>query len=147
MFRPGPEPSLKPGTQSTSVVDATAFDGDAILNRLAIRSRAHDDDAAAAGGNRRIGALVEQNRVVGDVAVIAESEVSDAAAVTAAHVSADPVVIEFVVVGTGAEGDTASPRRRGRKQFIAVEEFKVTMLLCTFACVLKQKGSWVFAIC
>ncbi len=53
-----------------------------------------------------------------DVAVVAESEVSDAAAVTGAQVSADPVVVELVVVGAGAEGDAARPCRRGGEQFI-----------------------------
>src|SRR5437870_701732 len=41
------------------------------------------------------------------------------AAVTRAQVPANPVVVEFVVVGAGAEADTACPRRRGREQFVA----------------------------
>ena len=47
----------------------------------------------------RVGALVEQDRVVLDVAVVAEAEVRNTAAVTRAHVAAHPVVVELVVVG------------------------------------------------
>ena len=38
-----------------------------------------------------------------DVAVPDEAYVSKTAAVTGAHVSADPVVVELVVVGAGAQ--------------------------------------------
>src|SRR5437879_13631957 len=85
-----------------------------------IRSRgAHDDDTAAVGWNGWVGALIEYNRVVFDVTIVAEPKVTDAAAVTGAQVAADPIVVELVVVGAGAEADATCPRRRGRDQIAA----------------------------
>ena len=54
-----------------------------------------------------------------DIPVPDEPNVTDAAAVTRAHVPAHPVVVELVVVGTGAEGRPACPGRRSREQFVA----------------------------
>src|SRR5207253_5837348 len=54
-----------------------------------------------------------------DVTAVAEPKLTDAAAVARAQVSTNPVVVEFVVVGAGAEADTACSRRRGREQFVA----------------------------
>ena len=81
--------------------------------------RAHDEQTAAVGRDRRVEALVEQDRVVLDVAVPAEAQVTDAAAVAAAQVAADPVVVELVVVGAGADADAACACRRAREQFVA----------------------------
>ena len=66
-----------------------------------------------------LSALVEQERVVLDVAVVAEADVPEAAAVAAAQVAAHPVVVELVVVGAGADADAAGARRRGREQLVA----------------------------
>ena len=41
------------------------------------------------------------------------------AAVARAQVAADPVVVELIIVGTGAEADTAGRRGRARKQRVA----------------------------
>src|SRR5271165_3991133 len=81
--------------------------------------RAHDEETAAVGRDGRVETLVEQDRVVFDVAVVAESQVSDAAAVTAAQIAADPVVVELVVVGAGADAHAASPRRGAGEQLVA----------------------------
>src|SRR5207302_7906488 len=86
--------------------------GIAVTNYIGV-GRAHDDDTAAISWDRWVGALIEQDRVVLDVTIVAEPKVTDAAAVTGAQVPADPVVVELVVVGAGAEADTACPRRRG----------------------------------
>ena len=113
--RPGPVPSLgadRVRAQARSPVGRRA------AGRIGVRG-AHDQEAAAVGRNRRVGALVEQDRVVLDVAVVAEPEVTDAAAVTGAQVAAHPVVVELVVVGAGAEADAARARRRGREQLVA----------------------------
>ena len=80
---------------------------------------AHDQKAAAVGCDRRIGALVEQDRVVLDIAAVAEPDVRETAAVAGAQVPAYPVGIELVEVGTGADADTACPRRRRREQLVA----------------------------
>ena len=79
-----------------------------------------------------------------DVAVVAEAEVTEAAAVAGAQVAADPVVVELVVVGAGAEADAACPRRRGREQFVAGGGVQRDVLLCTFTFMLKQYGSCRF---
>src|SRR5260370_40640692 len=76
-------------------------------------------DTAAVGWDRRVGALIEDDRIVLDVTIVAEPKVTEATAVTTAQVPADPVVVELVVVGAGAEADAACPRRRGRDQFVA----------------------------
>ncbi len=54
-----------------------------------------------------------------DVAVVAEPDMSEAAAVTGAQIAAHPVVVELVEVGTVAEGHTARPGWRGREQLVA----------------------------
>ena len=54
-----------------------------------------------------------------DVTEVAEPKLTDAAAVARAQIPAQPVVVELVEVGTGAEADTACPCRRGREQFVA----------------------------
>ncbi len=56
-------------------------------------------------------ALVEQDGVVLDVAIVAEADVGHAGAVTGAHVAADPVVVELVVVAAVAEGDATGSGR------------------------------------
>ena len=71
MTRPGPVPSLSPGGQSASM----------LMSRKPDRYRVCPSiDSAAVGGNGGVGALVESDRVVLDVAVVIESKVSDAAA-------------------------------------------------------------------
>ncbi len=85
-----------------------------------IRRSAHDRDATTVGRDRGIAALVEDELVVGDVAVVAQPEVGKAAAITRADVAANPVVLEQVVVGTGAEADSAGRHWRGGVQFVAV---------------------------
>ena len=79
-----------------------------------------DDESAAVSGQRRVRTLIEENRVVLDVSIIDEPVVGEATAVTAAQIAAHPVVVEFVIVGAGAEGDSAGRRRSGRVQFVAV---------------------------
>ena len=78
-----------------------------------------DDDAAAIGRNRRVQALVEDHRVVLDVAVVAEAEVRKSTTVTGAHVAADPVVVELVVVSAAAEAHAAGTSRCCGEQFVA----------------------------
>src|SRR5437660_9744988 len=75
--------------------------------------RAHDDDTAAVSRDSRVRALIEEDAVVRDLAVLAEAHVNQTATVTRAQVSAQPVVVELVVIRAGAEADTARPRRRG----------------------------------
>ncbi len=78
-----------------------------------------DPQAATVGRQRRVGALVEQDVVVIDRAVEAQAAVHDTAAVAGAQVSRDPVVIQPVVVGTGADRDTTRARRRAGEQRVA----------------------------
>src|SRR5207253_1973146 len=66
-----------------------------------------------------VGALIEQDRVVLDVAVVADPEVAEPAAIPAAQIAAHPVVVELVVVGAGADADAARSRRRGGEQLVA----------------------------
>src|SRR5207237_7600887 len=84
-----------------------------------IRCRTHDDQPAAVCRNSRVDTLVEQDRVVLDVAVPTEPQVSDAAAVTRAHIPAHPVIGELVEVGARGEGDAACPSRRGGEQLVS----------------------------
>src|SRR6202051_1956628 len=63
---------------------AAAFDAS---RRKAIRGRAHDYQAAAIRWDGGVGALIEQDRVVLDVAVLDESHVSEAAAITCAQIA------------------------------------------------------------
>ena len=87
-------------------------------NRIGV-GRAHDHESAAVGGNGGVGALVEDDRVVLDVAVADVSDVSDTAALTGAQVSADPVVLELVVVVTGAEADATAARQGCGEELVA----------------------------
>src|SRR5262249_32146486 len=87
--------------------------------RSTVRGCAHDDESAAVGRNGWVGALVEQDRVVLDITVVAESEVSDTATVTGAHVPAEPVIGESVMVGTDGESYASCSCRSGREQFVA----------------------------
>src|SRR5437667_10134880 len=66
-----------------------------------------------------MGVLVKENPIVRDGAVVAEADVHNTAAVARAQVAADPVVVELIIVGTGAEADTAGRRGRARKQRVA----------------------------
>src|SRR5205814_8688724 len=84
--------------------------------RINIRG-AHDKESTAVGWDRRVGALIEHNRVVFDVTAVAEPKLTDAAAVARAQVYANSVVVELVVVVAGAEADIARTRRCGRDQF------------------------------
>ena len=81
-----------------------------------------------------VGLVLWLNRidVVLDVAVVAEAEVTEAAAVARAQVAAHPVVVELVVVGAGAEADAARSGRRGREQFVADGGVRMIALWCTF---------------
>ncbi len=54
-----------------------------------------------------------------DIAVVAEAVVGHAAAITAAQIAADPVVVELVVVGARAERHPAGRAWRGGVQFVA----------------------------
>ena len=92
--------------------------GHARANRIGIR-RPLDHDPAAIGGDGGVAALIEQDRVVLDIAVLDFPEVSDPAALTSAEVAAHPVVVELVVVVAGAEGRAAAARERGGEQFVA----------------------------
>ena len=85
--------------------------------RINIR-RTHHEETTAIGRDGRIGALVEQNRVVLDVTVVAEADVRDTAAVTGAQIAAHPVVVELVEVRAIADGDATGPRRGRREQLI-----------------------------
>ncbi len=71
--------------------------GIAVANYICVGGT-HDDDTTAVGWDRRVGALIEHNRVVFDVTSVAEPKLTDAAAVARAQVSANPVVVEFVEV-------------------------------------------------
>src|SRR5205823_7434652 len=78
--------------------------------RIAVRGT-HDEDAAAVRRDGRARALVKQDAVVLDVAVVAVPDVTDTAAVTGAQVAAYPVVVELVEIRAVAEAGTARPRR------------------------------------
>src|SRR5882724_11410217 len=88
-------------------------------DRIRIRS-AHDEQAAPVARRGWVGPLVEDDRVVLDVAIPHKSNVGDSSAVTGAQVAANPVVVELVVVGTGTESDAAGSCWSGREQFIAL---------------------------
>jgi len=75
-------------------------------NEVLIR-RAHDHETAAVGRDRGVGALVEDDGVVFDVTVEAETKVTDAAAISTGQVAAHPVPVELVVVGASADADAA----------------------------------------
>src|SRR5207248_10859012 len=61
----------------------------------------------------------EQDRVVLDVAVVAEPKVAEPAAIAGAQIAAHPVVVELVVVRAGADADAARSCRRGGEQLVA----------------------------
>ena len=86
--------------------------------RIGVRG-AHDEQAAAIGCDGWVRTLIEQDAVVLDVAVVAEPDVSETAAVTGAQVAAHPVVVELVEVRTIAQAGTARPRRCRREQLVA----------------------------
>src|SRR5205814_6831195 len=86
--------------------------------RIAVRGT-HDEDAAAVRRDGRVRALVKQDAVVLDVAVVAVPDVTDTAAVTGAQVAAYPVVVELVEIRAVAEAGTARPRRCRREQLVA----------------------------
>ena len=102
-------PSLRPGGQSASgmVVQTGSVSGVPMIM-----------NSATVGGNGGVGAFVESDGVVLDIAVVDESEVSDASAFGRADVSAHPVVVELVVVGAGAEAGAAASRQSAGEQFI-----------------------------
>ena len=86
-------------------------------NRIGI-GRAHHLNSATVRGNGGVVALVESDRVVLDIPVVDESQVNQASAFTRGEVSAHPVVVELVVVGTGAESRAAATRQSAGEQFI-----------------------------
>src|SRR5258708_27116367 len=85
-----------------------------------IRRNTRDQHATTFGGDGRVGTLVENEPVVGDVAVVAQSKVGAAATVTGTNVAAHPVVVELVIIGTRTDGDTTGRHGRGRVQLVAV---------------------------
>ena len=91
-----------------------------VLAEVPVLRNTLSDKPAAVGWEGRILALVEENPIVLDVAVVAEAKVRDAAAVPAAEVPAHKIVLELVVVGAGAEGDTSGRGWRRRVDFVAV---------------------------
>src|SRR5262252_1995507 len=86
-------------------------------NRIGIR-RAHDLNRATVRRNSGVVALVEDERVVLDVAVLDLAEVHESSAFTRAQVTAHPVEVEFVVVVAGAESRTAAARQSSGEQLI-----------------------------
>ena len=54
-----------------------------------------------------------------DVAILDEPEMDETAAIAGAQVTANPVVVELVVVGADAHGHAARARRSRREQLIA----------------------------
>src|SRR6185295_4354512 len=92
--------------RAVEIVDAAAFlAGVRSTREGGIGRRAEDGEATAVHRDGRALALVEQDLVVGDGAVVGEAGMPHAAAVTGAQVAADPVVVETVAVRAGAEGD------------------------------------------
>ena len=77
--------------------------GHRALANSSIWAQAHDHQAAAVGRECGVRALVEDDPVVRDVAVIDEPDVGDATAVARAQVAAYPVELELVVIGAIAE--------------------------------------------
>ena len=67
-----------------------------------------DDDAATVRGTGLLEALVEQDLVVRDRAVLAEADVADATAIGGAVVAAHPVVVDHVAIGAAADRDAAA---------------------------------------
>ena len=90
------------------------------LADIAVGRRARHRHAATPGRDRRVAALVEQERVVLDHAVVNEPIVGKASTVARAQVAAHPVVGEVIEVGAGAERDTAGRRGRGRVDLVTV---------------------------
>ena len=70
-------------------------------NRIGIRG-ALNHDAAAVGGNGRVAALIEHDRIVRDVAIEDLAEVNQPSALAGTPIAAHPVVVELVVVVAGA---------------------------------------------
>src|SRR5262249_34923231 len=101
---------LEARTGSITQSGGAIYVGDAAAFRArrsqTVRTGRHDSNAAAVGRDRRVRTLIEQNRVLLDIAVPVEANVSNASAVARAHVPANPVVSERVPVCAGAEADT-----------------------------------------
>src|SRR5581483_8605408 len=102
-------------------------------HRTACRIRVgstHDQQTATVGGDRRIGALVEQDRVVLDVTVLDKSDVRETRTISGTQVSAYPVVVELVIIGTVAECHSTGASRRRGKQFVAdrrIQRYRVVV--------------------
>src|SRR4029077_20173176 len=80
---------------------AIDVDGSVVVASGAVRRSTRNQDSSTVGRDRRFGALVEQERVVRDGAVVDHAVVNEAGSVTSAQVAADPVVVKQIVVGTG----------------------------------------------
>src|SRR5262249_16278533 len=72
--------------------------------RIGVR-RVHDQQTAAVARSGWVCGLIEQDHVVLDLAIPNEAHVGYAGSIARAQVAANPVVVELVVVGTGAEGN------------------------------------------
>src|SRR5215470_3657852 len=84
---------------------------------ITIRS-AHDQKAAAVSWHGRVGAFVEEDRVVLDLAIPDIAQLCNATSIARAEVSANPVIVEAVVIRSGAERNTTCAGWRGREQFV-----------------------------
>ena len=96
--------------------------GAAAFQTLAIKSvrrRAHYDQTATVGRNGWVLALVEQNRVVLDVAAEADAQLRESTSIAGAEVSADPVIGELVVVSTHGKGNAAGTGWCRGEQFVS----------------------------
>ena len=116
------EPGANTVAESWRAIDVgrgAAFDGHAVHDRHTVGGRAHHQNSAPVRRNRRVEALVKDDRVVRNVTVVAEAEVNHATAVTRTEVAAHPVVVEAVIVRTSAERDTTAASRGCREQLVA----------------------------
>ena len=93
--------------RAVNVDCGAAFCEDPVDIDKTVRALTFDDGPTAIGGQRRVDALIEDEPVVFNVAIPAESKVREAAAVTTAQIAAHPIVVEFVVVGSRADGYAA----------------------------------------
>ena len=118
-----------------------------VLAERAVRRYAHGHDAAAIGWQRRVVALVEQHPVARDLAVVAEAKVRDTAAVAPADVAAHPVVVELVVVRSGAEGHPTRRGRRGRVDLVPVRRIAGDRVVVHVHIVVVQERQLCHAIC
>ena len=69
---------------------------------------AGDEDAATGGGAGLGEGLVEQDHVVRDHAVVRQTQVTDTSAAAGAEVTADPVLLHGVLIGTGVQRQTTA---------------------------------------